>query len=63
MIMCYVLIQDTVDSWLSKLGLDKEKENYNEMFKRAGYISKEDVEHLREITNEELMSIGVKKRG
>ena len=40
-----------------------EEENYVQNFKAAGYITSEDVEHLREVTEKELINIGVTKIG
>lgn len=44
--------------------MDEEEENYTQKFKAAGYITSDDVEHLREVTENELMThIGVNKIG
>ena len=44
--------------------MNEEEENYIRKFQAAGYITSDDVEHLREIKEEELMSdIGVTKIG
>ena len=43
--------------------MEKEKEKYVQKFYDAGYIGEEDVEHLPLITKDELVSMGVTKKG
>ena len=44
--------------------MHKEEENYVQKFEAAGYSSPKDVEHLNEITEDELRTeIGVTKPG
>lgn len=43
--------------------MDKAEENYVQKFRAAGYITPKDVEHLREVTENELINIGVTKIG
>ena len=56
--------QESVEDWLSKLRMDEEEEDYIRRFNAAGYCTSDDVEHLREITEDELkVDIGVTKPG
>ena len=55
-------MQDSVKEWLA--GIKMLEEDYVSKFEKAGYKTSDDVEHLKEITEEELeKEIGVKKLG
>ena len=57
------MIQVSVTDWLASLKMDDE-EGYVSKFENAGYSRPEDVEHLKDITEEELeFVIGVVKPG
>ena len=57
------MIQVSVTDWLASLKMDDE-EGYVSKFENAGYSRLEDVEHLKDITEEELeFVIGVVKPG
>ena len=43
--------------------MENEDEDYVNIFASAGYIGEEDLEHLPLITKEELVSMGVTKKG
>ena len=44
--------------------MDKEIEDLVSKFRKVGYSTSEDVEHLKEVTEQELkMDIGIKKPG
>ena len=56
-------MQDSVKDWLVDLEMHKEQEDYISIFAAAGYSSSQDVEHLKEVTEEELIRNGVTKQG
>ena len=57
-------MKESVEHWIKSLEMDEVEENYIQKFKKAGYITSEDVENLSEVTENELITdIGVTKIG
>ena len=51
--------QQSVVEWLQRLELDE----YTELFHAEGYRTEDDIENLKELTQERFVAMGIHKRG